>query len=103
MRYFSLSLVVLSLAAPAQSRRDDFDPAAVVVNTTQLEQLEDGGCSVRWCGEILSEDAGTRLRACTDLVEIRQATNRTRCTALVTAGAGRVLRELRFAVDAGAP
>lgn len=102
--FVALILVGLSVIAEAQSRRrDDFTPANVTITSTQLDALADGGCVVRWCGEIASDDGGARLRACTDGVELKNGPNRARCGALIAAGESRVLREMRFAVDGGVP
>lgn len=103
MRYLAPLFLVVSLAALAQSRTDVFDPSQVSVTAIDLQPLPDGGCAAKWCGELPSDDAGIVLRACTDVVELRATVNQNRCAALVNAGAARVLRELRFAVDGGTP
>lgn len=96
-------VMLLSIAALAQSREDIFDPSAVVISTVTLEPLPDAGCGARWCGEIPSEDGGVTLRSCTDVVQLRDPANRARCTAMAAAGAPRVLQGLRFPVDGGQP
>ncbi len=98
-----LSLLSFSLVAAAQSRRDDFDTTAYEPTSMVVSPLADGGCEAVWCGQLVSDDAGTMLRACTGVVELKATINVNRCAALAAAGAPRVLRELRFAVDAGAP
>lgn len=102
MRLVAVVLFLVALAALAQSRTVTLDAAGYRATSTVLDVLPDGGCAVRWCGEVPDSD-GTPQRACTELVELRTSTNRNRCDALVSAGVPRVLRELRFAVDGGSP
>lgn len=99
-----MAVLVLAVVADAQSRSDDFDATGYASTSTTISPLPDGGCAVRWCGELASVDAGTVLRGCTANVEIQTPANITRCNVIAAAGTGRVLRELRFnVVDAGVP
>lgn len=90
-------------ASVAQTRDDSFDAAAVAITAIQLEPQADGGCAARWCGEIVSVDGGATARGCTDVVQLKATVNQNRCTGLANGGVNRVLRELRFDVDGGAP
>lgn len=96
-----LCVAVLGSAVLAQSRVDTFN--AVTTTRATLWPLPDGGCVAQWCGSTTTADGGVTDARCTDDVELRAATNRTRCNGLLQAGEGRIARELRFDVDAGAP
>ena len=101
MRPVLFLLSLLALAALAQNRVDTF--TGIEVARATLWPLPDGGCRAQWCGSITSADGGTTDARCAPDTELRNATNRTRCAALLTAGEGRIARELRFDVDAGTP
>lgn len=103
MKTAALVIVMIATVVVAQTRSDVFSESAVAVTAIHLQPLADGGCAARWCGELPSEDGGIVLRACTDVVELRATLNQNRCAALEAAGEARVLRELRFPVDGGAP
>lgn len=102
MRTLFLLVVMLSVVALAQLRAVTVDASSYRSGTATLEALPDGGCQARWCGEVVDSE-GAPQRACSELVELRSSTNRNRCVGLLEAGAPRVLRELRFAVDGGSP
>lgn len=101
---FLVVCFLASLAALAQSRDDVFNVADAVVTEVVLAPRPDGGCAARWCIEVSSSDGGATLTSCTpELVELRAPLNQSRCNALASAGLNRAARQLRFAVDAGAP
>lgn len=102
MRTLFLLVVMLSVVALAQLRAVTVDASSCRSGTVTLEALPDGGCQARWCGEVTTSE-GDAERACTELVVLRGSANQSRCSALLSAGAPRVLRELRFTVDAGNP
>lgn len=105
MKIFNGVVVFLALllgySAGAQTRTDDFDGAAVRVEVVQAWPLADGGCSARWCGSVTSSDGGLTQYECTFAVDLKATVNVNRCNGLAGAGANRVLRALRFDVDAG--
>lgn len=103
MKRVMMLLCCFAWSGSAQTRRDDFDPADIVQTEATLLPLSDGGCSIRWCGEVTSGDGGVTLRACPDAVELTKTANRNTCLNALQLGEGKVLRALRFAVDAGAP
>jgi starvation-inducible outer membrane lipoprotein len=100
--FFVVLALGLSALAFAQSRVDTYSAASVSVTDVQLMPLPDGGCAARWCGEVIATDGETKQSSCTPPVELRGAANQNRCAQLVQAGTGRLLRNLRFVVDAGA-
>lgn len=103
MRLFVLlAVALLAVAAFGQQRQDSFDTSAATVTEVVARPLPDGGCEARWCAEVTSSDGGTTITSCTaEFVELKATVNQNRCAGLASAGLNRVLRQLRFDVDAG--
>lgn len=101
MRFALVVFALVALVAVAQSRTVTWDGTTVQVEQVQLTPQPDGGCLAVWCGSVATDDGP--VRACSEAMGLKAAAHVNRCSALAAAGTNRVLRELRFNVDGGAP
>lgn len=103
MRKLALFCLLLLVVVPAvaQTRSDTFNASGVRVYQANMVRLDDGGCSVTWCGSLTSADGGASIQTCTPPRELTGASNRTTCLNTLDLGANRVLNSMNFAVDAG--
>ncbi len=99
----ALAVVLISVAAMAQSRLDSFDATTTAVTEIILNPLPDGGCAARWTGSNVSADGGTTLTATTPYLELQATVQQNRCAGLVNAGTPRVNKALRLDPDGGTP
>lgn len=95
----SFPLMLVAKSALAQTRQVAWDGAELVTTQVTLDLLPDGGCSANWCGTVPTDDGPQS--ACTGAMQLRTAARRNDCLALSSAGTTRLLRVLRFDVDAG--
>lgn len=95
----ALPITLGARAAFAQTRQVAWAGDELNVTQVTLDPLPDGGCSANWCGTVPTDDGP--VAACTGAVSLRTAARRNDCQALAAAGTGRLLRALRFDVDAG--
>lgn len=86
-------------AALAQTRQVAWAGDELNVTQVLLDPQTDGGCSATWCGTVPTDDGP--VSACTAPMPLRTVARRNDCQALTAAGTGRLLRALRFDVDAG--